>query len=198
MQINLVAQNITLGERQKKTIEEKIQKLQKYADRIGDESTEVKVEISHTKTKKADDSITCQITIFAPRAVIRSETRKADVDLAIDRAYGKLITQIERYKARLHRTDKRGKLMPASTLEEATQIQEEPVEEPFEVPTIVKRKRFSDSRPMTEEEAIERMELIGHNAFLFNNSETKRYSLVYRRDNGFYGIIEPKMPGDEE
>ena len=49
---------------------------------------------------------------------------------------------------------------------------------------------------MTEDEAIERMELVGHDFFIFNNADTGRFSVVYKRKDGYYGIVEPKMETD--
>ena len=69
-------------------------------------------------------------------------------------------------------------------------------EEGFEIPKVLRRKRFSATAPMTEEEAIERMELVGHGFFIFNNMDTGRFSVVYKRDDGYYGIIEPKLETD--
>ena len=89
----------------------------------------------------------------------------------------------------MDRTDKRGNASKEIDPESL-------VEEEFEIPKILRRKRFSNSQPMTEEAAIEQMELIGHGFFLFNNADTGRFSIVYKRDDGYYGIIEPKMDND--
>ena len=95
---------------------------------------------------------------------------------------------MNRYKSKIQRSNKKatGKAMEAA----------KKTEEEFEIPKILRRKRFSATAPMTEEEAIERMELIGHNFFLFNNSDTGRFSIIYKRNDGYYGIIEPKMDND--
>ena len=69
-------------------------------------------------------------------------------------------------------------------------------EEEFEIPKILRRKRISKFIPLTEEEAILQMELLGHTFFLFNNSHTQRPSVIYKRNDGFYGIIEPKVESD--
>ena len=188
MQIKIKSKNLNLSEGQKNAIYGKVEKLQNLADRLSDESTEFRVEVRHEKSRKADDAYICQITIFAPSTVIRAETRNSTIENAIDECLDKIRVQIERYKAKIHRSDKKSTDLQA--------IEALPAEEEFEIPNVLRRKRFSDSSPMTEEDAIEKMELIGHGFFLFNNSDTGRFSIVYKRDDGYYGIIEPKMDTD--
>lgn len=187
MQIKIKSQNLSLSDSQTKMIMEKVEKLAHLADRLGDESSEFRVEIRHEKSRKPSDAYTCQLTIFAPHAVIRAESRDESVESALDDCLGKIKAQIDRYKAKIHHLDHKVVRMKE---------EEMPKEEGFEIPKILKRKRFSKSEPMSEEAAIERMELVGHDFFLFNNADTKRFAIIYKRKDGYYGIVEPKMPTD--
>lgn len=189
MQIKIKSQNLNLSDSQKEMIEAKVSKLQNFADRLGDESAEFRVEVRHEKSRKAEDAYSCQLTIFAPTTILRAETRNETIENAIDECLEKIRTPIERYKAKIHRSDK--KAVSSKELE----VSEKPEEE-FEVPKILRRKRFSASAPMTEEEAIDRMEMIGHKFFIFNNADSGRFSMLYKRDDGFYGIVEPKTEND--
>ena len=188
MQIRIKTQHLNLSDQQKSSIENKVEKLQNLADRLSDESTEFRMEIKHEKSRKASDAYVCQLTIFAPQAVIRAETRNDTIENAVDKCIDKIKTQIERYKSKIQRSNKKA----TSKAMEVTKK----TEGEFEIPKILRRKRFSATAPMTEEEAIERMELIGHDFFLFNNENTGRFSILYRRDDGYYGIIEPKLEND--
>ena len=188
MQIKIKSQHLNLSDNQKNSIYTKVEKLQNLADRLGDESTEFRLEIRHEKSRKTSDAYACQLTIFAPNAVIRAETRNETIENAVDECLNKIKGQIERYKSKIHRSDKKG--ISAKSMEESDK------EEEFEIPQILRRKRFSKSEPMSEEDAIEQMELIGHGFFLFNNADTGRFSIAYKRDDGYYGIIEPKMDTD--
>ena len=188
MQIKIKSQRLNLSDSQNDLIQTKVEKLQNLADRLHDESVEFRVEVRHEKSRKASDAYACQLTIFAPNAVIRSETRSETIENAVDDCVDKIKTQIERYKAKMHRTDKKG-LGPKD-------MEEPKASDEFEIPNILRRKRFSATAPMTEQEAIERMELVGHGFFIFNNMDTDRFSVVYKRDDGYYGIIEPKMETD--
>lgn len=188
MQIKIKSQHLNLSDDQRDTIHAKVEKLQNLADRLHDESTEFRVEVRHEKSRKSSDAYTCQLTIFAPNAVIRAEARHETIENSIDDCMDKIKTQIERYKSKMLRTDKKG-LGPKN-------IEEPKASEEFEIPKILRRKRFSTNAPMTEEEAIERMELVGHDFFIFNNMDTDRFSVIYKRDDGYYGIVEPKKEND--
>jgi putative sigma-54 modulation protein len=188
MEIKIKSKNLTLSDKQKEAIESKVSKLYKLADRLSDESTEFRVEIKHEKSRRAEDAFACELTIFAPGSVIRAETKNETIENAVDECMDKIKKQISRYKSKVEHLDKKSA--------HALEIDETEKEDGFEIPNILRRKRFTDSRPMTEEEAIEKMELIGHSFFLFNNSDTQRFSIVYKRNDGYYGIVEPKMPND--
>jgi putative sigma-54 modulation protein len=187
MEIKIKSQNLKLSATQTELIRSKVEKLEHLADRLGDESSEFRVEVRHEKARKPADAYVCELTIYAPHAVIRSESRDESVENALDACLGKIKTQIDRYKAKIHRLDKKVVRMKEVEI---------PAEEGFEIPKILKRKRFSKSEPMSEEAAIERMELVGHDFFLFNNADTNRFAIIYKRKDGFYGIVEPKMPTD--
>jgi len=120
--------------------------------------------------------------------VIRAESRRDTLENAIDEAISKIKRPIERYKAKIHRISERNSSPKVMEPEESG--------EEFEIPKILRRKRFSDSSPLNEEAAIEQMELIGHDFFLFNNADTGRFSVVYKRSDGYYGVIEPKRDTD--
>ncbi len=189
MQIKIKSKHLNLSDQQKENIEAKVQKLSNLADRLNDESTEFRIELRHEKSRKSEDAYGCQLTIFAPNTVIRTETRQESIESAIDECMNKIRGPIERYKAKIHRSNK--KTMASKELEVP-----EKTEAPTDLPNILRRKRFSSSAPMTEEEAIEHMELIGHEFCLFNNEDTGRFSVVYKRHDGYYGIVEPKMETD--
>jgi len=189
MQIKIKSKNLNLSDSQREMLEKKVAKLQNLADRLSDESTEFRVEVRHEKARKNSEAYVCQLTIFAPTAVIRAETRDESIENAIDSCMNKIKGQIDKYKSKIHRSAK--KIAGTKTMEETV-----PEGEEIELPKIIRRKRFSSTIPLKEDEAIEKMELIGHDFFIFNNADTHRYSMVYKRSDGYYGIIEPKLPTD--
>lgn len=185
MRIQLLSQSITLGDNQKEYIEEKISNLSKYEERVADEATIVRVDVEKTKVKSGDEKISTQITMHVPNAVIRAEVKGSTVEETADLAVEKLRKQIERYKTKKHRRDKGGQWIPESTLETASDNMNG-----IDIDSIVKRKKYADLEPMKEQEAAEQMELLGHDFYAFINDDTGLFSVVYRRQNGDYGLIE--------
>jgi ribosome hibernation promoting factor len=185
MKIQLFSQSVTLGESQKEYLKNKIENLKKYEERIADEATVVRVDVEKNKVKSGDEKIATQITMYIPNAVIRAEVKGSTVEETADLAVEKLKKQIERYKTKKHRRDKGGKWIPESTLETASESMKE-----FDIDAIVKRKKYDDLEPMKEQEAAEQMELLGHDFYAFVNEDTGLFSVVYRRQDGDYGLIE--------
>ena len=185
MKIQLFSQSVSLGDNQKEYLENKIDNLKKYEERVADEATIVRVDVEKTKVKSGDEKIATQITMYVPNAVIRAEVKGSTVEETADLAVEKLRKQIERYKTKKHRRDKGGQWIPKSTLETASQSMEEK-----DIDEIVKRKKYADLEPMKEQEAAEQMELLGHDFYAFVNDDTGLFSVVYRRRDGDYGLIE--------
>ncbi len=177
MQLIITGKNLDLSERMKEYVEEKIGKLDHYMPSL----TEARVELSKEKTKSAAQRQVVQVTLRANGALLRGEERSSDVRTAVDAVLVKLHKQIERYKTKHyhHRGKNERVTMPMAE------------EEELNLPRIVRRKRFQ-AQPMTENDALEQMELLGHNFFLFINDTSGALSLIYRRNDGNYGLIEPE------
>lgn len=180
MKLQIIAKNdVAVSETIQEYAEKKIGKLSRYLPTIG----EGRVEISQEGAKLPGQRFTVQVTLDSKGTIIRAQEKAEDVRTAIDKVVDALTSRIERYKGRLY--DKgRGISL---TRQEATEEME--IEAPKKV---VKSKRFL-VKPMLEGEAINQMELLGHDFFLFINAETEKLNLLYRRENGNYGLIEPEM-----
>ena len=123
-----------------------------------------------------------EVTMSVNGLILRAEEDSNDMYLSIDRAVDKLESQIRRYRTKmgkqLREARAEGEAAPEPVYEEAN----------FDV---VRVKRFS-VKPMDVEDAITQMELLGHNFFLFMNSETDTMSVLYRRNDGSYGLLLPE------
>jgi putative sigma-54 modulation protein len=164
-------------------VEKKAAKLERYLQEID----EVRVELSHAKSaRSALDRQVAQITVHGKGFILRSEERADDIHAAFDTALDKIQRQIDRYKGKHYRG--RGDGRSAAEVAE----EELPVDETGELlPLIGRRKKFI-VLPMTEDEAVEQMRLLGHdNFFIFFNAEQNSIQVLYRRRNGTYGLIEP-------
>jgi len=181
MKLQIIARNnVEVSETLEAYVEKKIGKLGRYLPTI----SEGKVEISYEGAKLPEQRFTVQVTLDSRGVLIRAQEESKDIRTAIDKVVEVLSKRIERYKGKLY--DKgRG----ISFARQGAAIEAEEIEAPQRV---VKSKRFL-VKPMPVDEAIGQMELLGHDFFLFIDADTERLNLLYRRENGNYGLIEPEQ-----
>jgi putative sigma-54 modulation protein len=181
MKLQIIAKNnIEVSEILKEYVEKKVGKLSRYLPTI----SEGKVEISHEDAKLPGQRFTVQITLDSKGVLIRAQEKSKNIRTAIDKVVDVLSNRIERYKGKLY--DKgRG----ISFARQGAVIEAEEIEAPKRV---VKSKRFL-VKLMPVDEAISQMELLGHDFFLFIDADTEKLELLYRRENGDYGLIEPEQ-----
>ncbi len=176
MDIQLNTRNLEITPRLRKYVEKKVSKLNRYLPDL----EEVRVDLAVENTRSSDQRQVAQLTAWVGGTVLRAEERAGDLFSAIDTAVDKMRRQISRYKERRQERWQRAGAEAAAP----------PPEE--EGGTLVRIKRF-DMVPMTPEEAIEQMELLGHQFFVFLNADEGEINVVYRRRDGNYGLIVPQV-----
>ncbi|MCS7259572.1 MAG: ribosome-associated translation inhibitor RaiA [Anaerolineae bacterium] len=184
----LKSRNMEIPEALRTYIEKRASKLDRYLPDI----TEVRIDLSVQKTRSSQDRQVAQITVRSNGVILRAEERADEMSVAIDAVLEKMYRQIARYKGkRLNRWQGQG---PGRVDSEMPPLAEEVLEELAEEEErrIVRVKRFFVS-PMTEEEAIEQMELLGHDFFIFYNPNQGMLKVLYRRRDGNYGLLEPQL-----
>ncbi|MFA6612039.1 MAG: ribosome-associated translation inhibitor RaiA [Dehalococcoidales bacterium] len=180
MEIKIGSKNMDLPVRARAYIEKKLVKLKRRLDDI----KEIKVEVSEEKTKAQKDRYIIRIVLDCYSTLLHTEERGETIQSAMDKALPVTERQFERWKGKL---EDRGKnalptgiaMAPPADTEPATLTERKP---------IVKVKRFA-IKPMHIEEAVDQMELLRHDFFLFTNSEDNKVNLLYRRKDGNYGLI---------
>jgi len=175
MDIQITGQGIEILPTVKDYVEKKFDKLDRHFQNI----IGTKVELSEQKTKSQDQRYRVQVTLDANGTLLRAEVRAENLLVAIDKVVPMIDRQIERYKGKLIKKETTGPSIKSK-------LNEEPA------PEVVRTKRFT-MKPMTVEDAITQMELLGHDFFLFYNSATKEYNLLYKRKDGNYSMIEPEL-----
>ena len=185
MELVIKGKNLEVEEAAQEYIRSKIGKLERHLPDIG----EVKVELSQEMTKAVESRYVVQVTINSHGALLRGEERASNITAAVDSVVDVLNRRIERFKGKLYRSKRRR--TPPPTKQPAAELTE-PEEVAEEGREIVKVKRFP-VKPMSPEEAVDQMELLSHDFFLFFNSENEHFSLLYRRSDGNYGLIEPEL-----
>ena len=176
MELVIRGAKIKVTDAMKSYIEEKIGKLDKYLEDAANIRATVVVKV------KGHNQI-IEVTIPLKSFILRSEESQEDFYAAVDKAVDKLERQIRKNKTRLKAKYKK-EVLPDFIFD--FEVTEEENED-----KIVKRKKI-DVKPMDEEEAILQMELLGHDFYVFNNIDEECISVLYRRKDGNYGIINTK------
>ncbi len=221
MDINIIGRNLGITDRFREYATEKSDKVAHLAERAI--SLEIKVSRHNEKLggQNGDDRV--ELTLVGPRAVVRSEATGTDKYAAFDIALGKLLERVRRAKDR--RKVHRGQHRPTSLREASTdgfstvglaaapvavldqvrtgsvpvvqedQAEEQATEDDY-CPVVIRKKVFA-SMPMTVDDALYYMELVGHDFYLFVDQETQRPSVVYRRKGWDYGVISLDDEADE-
>jgi len=176
-----------LNDRLRDYVEKKVSKLDRYLDIL----EEAKVDLTYAQTaRSAQDRQVAQITIRGKGVLLRAEDRTEDIYASVDQALDKISRQIERYKGRRWRG--RGDGRTAAEAAGVSMAVEEPVLVE-ERPGIERRKRHQ-LIPMDETEAIEQMELLGHeDFFIFLNVRSNQVNVLYRRHDDSLGLIETEI-----
>lgn len=180
MELQITGKSIEISPEVRQYIERKLDKLSRHLHKI----MESKVEISEQKTKSPQQHFVVQITIDSNGTLFRSQERGENLVSAIDRVAEIMDRQIKRYKGKLYKKGRGSSLARGG-------LSEEIVEEKT-MGKIVKIKQFV-VKPMSVDEAIEQMELLGHDFFLFFDADDERLNLLYRRKDGNYGLIKPEL-----
>ena len=181
MKYNISGKNIELTPGLENAVQEKIVKLDKYFN----DSVTAQVTLSVEKL-----SHIIEVTIPFNGSVLRAEVEGKNMYNIMDDAVSVIEKQVNKFKNKLrdkHRASGIDQFAP-DFLKESAGDEEEAIK-------IAKTKKFA-IKPMSAEEAVLQMELVGHNSFVYFDSETEEVSVVYKRKNGTYGLIEPVF--DEE
>ena len=196
MDVQILVRNMRLSDRSEDYVQKKMGRLERHLT----ERADAKLELSRTAARSETDRYVAQMTINASGATLRGQESGLTLFAAVDSVADVMDKQIRRYKGRAYRTSQarrsaRHQAMRedvGALLEEIAAADEAEIEPVEEMGKVVRVKRFS-MKPMTVEDAIVEMELLDHDFFLFHNGETDKHSVVYRRTDGDYGVIEPDV-----
>lgn len=175
MAITVRGKNLEITPALKEYVEKRVKKVTKYFDKTGDITVILKVEKGHHQV---------EVTVPVNGILLRGEESTQDMYASIDQVMDKIEKQIEKYKTKLEKKFRGGGFRAdvASTVVIPEAEEEE----------LVRTKKFA-VKPMDSDEAILQMNLLNHDFFMFRNIETEQVSVVYRRKDGHYGMIEPEF-----
>jgi putative sigma-54 modulation protein len=183
MKLIIKGENLKITPKLRKYVRNLINKLERP-----DAIIEVQIKLGLDKGAIRSQRYKAEFTVFVANAILRSQEVSGDIYRSLDLAEKKMINQINKYKktvlakrAGISWIPKLAILPPRARSAEIRKT-----------PKIVKRKSWSLGKPMMEDEAVEQMELLAHDWFIFKNKKTKKICVLYRRKDGNYGVVEVK------
>lgn len=191
MQLTVHGRHLEVTDWVRQYIEKKVSRLERYLPQM----QEIRAELTQSETRAAADRYTAQITLWANGQILRAEESTSDIFASIDATVDKMASQMQRFKGRRFQSRRRASAaasMEAEMNDLLPVVQEEGEAEPQFDGSIIRRKQFV-VEPMNEEEALEQMELLAHDFFVFFNPEANAINVLYRRRDGNYGLLQPAM-----
>ena len=187
---NVRGENIEVTPAIRDYVESKVGKIEKYFDEVPEANAHVNLKVYSDRQGKAE------VTIPLPNIVLRAEETSPDLYGSIDLVSDKLERQMRKYKTKVNRKFRRQTAdlpdaISSDLVEETSNLDSElngETDEGSDI-RIVRTKRF-DLKPMNAEEAVLQMDMLGHNFFVYLDGETESTNIVYKRDDGDYGLIE--------
>lgn len=175
MKFNIHGKKIDVTESIKSYIEEKIGRLDKYFENPDNVTATALIKL------RGKDQVV-EVTINANKFILRGEESHKDLYASIDKVSDKIERQIRKNKTRLKK-----KIVKDVSRDFVLDFEEQE-----ENDNIIVKRKVIENKPMSEEEAILQMELLGHEFFAYKNEETKEVNILYRRKDGDYGVLEIK------
>ena len=179
MRLQVKGRNVEVSDSIRQYAQQKLGKLERQLD----DPTRVELELAVERNPSISANHVAEATIWTKGPILRAREASVDHKASIDQLVEKLERQVKRYREK--RRSRRG----AGPPEEAVPENAIPLEGE---PRIVKSKQFA-VKPMSPEEAVLQLELVGHDFFVFQNAETMDVNVIYRRRDGAFGHIEPQL-----
>ncbi|MCE2470495.1 MAG: ribosome-associated translation inhibitor RaiA [Anaerolineae bacterium] len=199
MDITIHGDGIRISEGLDQYTRSRVDRLDRYLPNIA----HVGVELAIIRTHRGADIAIAQITVQHARGAILRAEEKLDIEnrdtirFAINKAVDKLHRQIDRFKSKRKSKAQKVRDKYRATIAELDVAEDIPesaleVDDDAAAQTEILRRKQVELIPMNEDEAIEQLELLDHNFYMFMNADSARVNVLYRRDNGGYGILVPQ------
>ncbi len=188
MKLVIQGKNIEITDSIREYVNQKIEKAVTHYQAL---TTEVDVNLSIARNPRINSKQTAEVTIYVNGSVVRAEESAESLYASIDLVADKIARNLRKYKEK--RSEKnRVPFKPTETIGEAPIIPDLLQDREPELPAQVVRTKYFAMQPMTPQEALEQLELIDHDFYMFLNSETGEINVVYERNHGGYGVIQPR------
>lgn len=172
------------------------QKIDKAVNHFQDLTLEVDVHLSVAKNPRNNLKQTAEVTIFANKMVIRAEESSESLYASIDLVSDKIARQLRKYKEKRLSNKTNTRIKTTEVLDEQPVVKDLIGSRSPELPKEVVRTKYFVMSPMTVEEALEQLQLVDHDFYMFRNADTDEINVIYERNHGGYGVLQPRENGN--
>lgn len=189
MKLLIQGNNIAVTESIHDYVEQKLEKAVKHFQNI---TSKVDVHLSVARNSRIERKHKAEVTVFANGTVIRAQEGSESLYASIDMVADKIARQLRKYKEK--HLAKNAHIRPEQLVEseELVEVNELNSDRLPELPATVVRSKYFAMPPMTTEEALAQLQLIDHDFYMFHNSESNEINVIYSRNHGGYGVIQPR------
>ncbi len=190
MKLVIQGKNIEITDAINEYVHQKIERAVSHFQNI---TTEVDVHLSVARNPRISSKQVAEVTLYANGTVIRSEESSEDLYASIDLVADKIARQLRKYKEK--RLDQKTQV----AVKVGEVVSESPVREDLigdrtpELPAEVLRMKYFAMPPMSIEQALEQLQLVDHDFYMFCNIKTQEINVIYERNHGGYGVIQPRQ-----
>ncbi|OKH19983.1 ribosome hibernation-promoting factor, HPF/YfiA family [[Limnothrix rosea] IAM M-220] len=189
MKLLIQGNNITVTESIHDYVESKVEKATKHFQTF---ATKVDVHLSVANNARVNSKHKAEVTVYANGTVIRAQESSENLYASIDLVSDKITRQLRKYKEKkigkkIHAQEKTAELLPTDSVPQDLIGDRAP-----ELPSEVVRMKYFAMPPMAIDEALEQLQLVDHDFYMFLNKETEEINVIYARNHGGYGVIQPR------
>jgi putative sigma-54 modulation protein len=191
MKLLIQGNNIAVTESIHDYVEQKLEKAVKHFQNI---TSKVDVHLSVARNSRIERKHKAEVTVFANGTVIRAQEGSESLYASIDMVADKIARQLRKYKEKHLAKNAHAHIRPEEIVEseELVKVNELNSDRLPELPATVVRSKYFAMPPMTTEEALAQLQLIDHDFYMFHNSESNEINVIYSRNHGGYGVIQPR------
>ncbi|MDZ8023150.1 MAG: ribosome hibernation-promoting factor, HPF/YfiA family [Nostoc sp. DedQUE01] len=187
MKLVIHGKNIEITDAIREYVHQKIEKAVNHFQSI---TNEVDVHLSVARNPRINPRQAAEVTIYANGSVIRAEESSENLYASIDLVADKIARQLRKYKER--RQDHKTHAQPTEEVVAESVVTDLIGDRTPELPSEVVRTKYFSMPPMTLAEALEQLQLVGHDFYMFRNADTGEINVIYERNHGGYGVIQPR------
>jgi len=195
MKLVIQGKNIEITDAIRDYVHQKVEKAVSHFESL---TTEVDVNLSVARNPRINPKQTAEVTIYANGTVIRSEESSEDLYASIDLVADKIARRLRKYKEKRQNNKHKTKVaveppeLVENLVEDTEGISDLIANGTPELPPDVVRTKYFAMPPMKVEEALEQLQLVGHDFFMFKNADTGEINVIYERNHGGYGVLMPR------